>query len=439
MTRNRFDETWHRLRDWTKGQTASERLAAQILQYEGFSGVDPSHPLGGRDGGKDAVATHDGIKYVMAVYFPRGIQTFKNIKAKFENDLASVAHAGARGFAFVTNQELTLSNRAKLIALAKNAKVQLFHLERITAILDAPKMANIREQFLDIEADRKPSVSLGGLGGSAPGAGGGGGAAIGAAATGGDGGPGGDIFDLSGRPGTAPGSGGGGAGAVGDGAVGGEGGGGGEIISETFGPDDLEGIHHFDIQVGKGGVGGPGEDTIVNFCAEDGRVLRQIKAKGGPSAAPPYVPPISHKLSAADLDAGLRVTGMLAAEYVRQRQGLWTIVEGGWDWVTTSVSPFRIPLPLFIEVQTGTLVAGTVLDLEMRILNPDGFLTEQRSCLVVVEGGLTRRSRVTSLVELVGTKAGLWRVQIIAAETVISDLAIEVRMSEQNKPTDGST
>jgi hypothetical protein len=79
-------------------------------------------------------------------------------------------------------------------------------------------------------------------------------------------------------------------------------------------------------------------------------------------------------------------------------------------------------------------VAGTVLDLEMRILNPDGFLTEQRSFLAVVEDSLTRRSRVTNVVELVGAKVGLWRVQIIAAEAVIGDLTIEVRLTEQDKP-----
>ncbi len=54
MARTRDDETWHRLREWTKGQTPSERLAAQILIHEGLIDLDPSHPLGGKDGGKDA-------------------------------------------------------------------------------------------------------------------------------------------------------------------------------------------------------------------------------------------------------------------------------------------------------------------------------------------------------------------------------------------------
>ena len=70
MVRNRYDETWHRLREWTKGQTPSERLAAQILLHEGFSDFDPSHPLGGKDGGKDAIATKEGMRFAMAVYFP---------------------------------------------------------------------------------------------------------------------------------------------------------------------------------------------------------------------------------------------------------------------------------------------------------------------------------------------------------------------------------
>ena len=39
----RWDETWHRLREWTNGQGLSERLAAQILLAEGFTNVDPSH------------------------------------------------------------------------------------------------------------------------------------------------------------------------------------------------------------------------------------------------------------------------------------------------------------------------------------------------------------------------------------------------------------
>jgi hypothetical protein len=106
----RWDETWHRLLEWTSGQAPSERLAAQILLSDGYAGLDPSHPLGGRDGRKDAVATKAGKVWVMAVYFPRGRHDIDEIEAKLLNDLEGVAKNNAHGLAFVTNQELTLGD-----------------------------------------------------------------------------------------------------------------------------------------------------------------------------------------------------------------------------------------------------------------------------------------------------------------------------------------
>lgn len=155
---NRWDETWHRLRGWTNGQGPSERLAAQILQEEGYIGLDPSHPLGGKDGGKDAICKKEDEKWVMAVYFPRGEQTFASIRDKFEGDLCGVEANGAAGIAFVTNQELRLSERQELISLAGSTGVDLFHLERITTILDKPSMGAVRKQFLSIDFSEDSGV-----------------------------------------------------------------------------------------------------------------------------------------------------------------------------------------------------------------------------------------------------------------------------------------
>ncbi|WP_158453339.1 hypothetical protein [Paenibacillus polymyxa] len=33
------DETWFRLKEWTKGQKAAERLASHILNSEGFESI----------------------------------------------------------------------------------------------------------------------------------------------------------------------------------------------------------------------------------------------------------------------------------------------------------------------------------------------------------------------------------------------------------------
>ena len=79
-SRMRQDETWHRLREWTYGQTPSERLAGQLAQAEGYRDYDPAHPLGGPDGGVDALAVRNGKKYVVAVYFAREPQTLPAIR-----------------------------------------------------------------------------------------------------------------------------------------------------------------------------------------------------------------------------------------------------------------------------------------------------------------------------------------------------------------------
>ena len=94
MRRSDGRETWHRLLEWDKGQAPAERLAAVVLLSDGFRNVDPSHPLGGRDGLKDMILTNNGTKWIGAVYFPRGQQIFS--KLKFEHDLEGVKQNKAK-------------------------------------------------------------------------------------------------------------------------------------------------------------------------------------------------------------------------------------------------------------------------------------------------------------------------------------------------------
>jgi hypothetical protein len=159
---NRWDETWQRLLEWTRGQTQSERLAAQVVLEGGFANVDPIHPLGGKDGGKDAWIEKDGELWIMAVYFPRGQQSFKDIEGKFVADFAGAAKNEAKGMAFVTNQELKEGERRDL-AKAVGGQTEIFHLERVVAILDRPHMAGLRSQHLDIDfgpGGLEPTVRL---------------------------------------------------------------------------------------------------------------------------------------------------------------------------------------------------------------------------------------------------------------------------------------
>lgn len=148
-----WDETWRRLREWTNGPGASERLGAQIVLSDGYENLDPSHPLGGPDGRKDAICKKDGESWVMAVYFPTEQQPFSAIKAKLRHDVEGVIKNEADGLVFVTNQQLPLSQRRVLRELVSPIPLDLYHLERITAILDRPGMAPVRRQFLQIDAE----------------------------------------------------------------------------------------------------------------------------------------------------------------------------------------------------------------------------------------------------------------------------------------------
>ncbi len=156
----RTDETHKRLLDWTYNQPPSERLAAQILDAEGYADIDSSHPLGGPDGGRDGECTRNGENGVWAVYFPRHQQTPKAIKDKLKADIEAARKHHPKFLAFVTNQEIRLSERDGLRKLGGDIKIELFHLEKVAGILDRPHMAGVREQFLRIPAAALPPMNV---------------------------------------------------------------------------------------------------------------------------------------------------------------------------------------------------------------------------------------------------------------------------------------
>ncbi|MGG4443723.1 hypothetical protein [Brevibacillus fortis] len=145
------DETWNRLLEWTKGQKAAERLAGHIIHSSGYTSIDPSHPLGGKDSLKDFICAKDGVIWIGAAYFPRGHKDFKTIKKKFLSDLEGVYKNSVEGIIFITNQELTITERKKLMSVSKSTYVEVFHLERLVHILNNPINYGIRLEFLDIE------------------------------------------------------------------------------------------------------------------------------------------------------------------------------------------------------------------------------------------------------------------------------------------------
>lgn len=153
-------ETWNRLIEWDKGQTSSERLSSSILSYEKYESIDPSHPLGGRDGLKDFICKKNDMKFIVSCYFPRSKQNFSTIKNKLKSDSIGISNNNANGIIFITNQELTLSERDQLInEINEKYIVEIYHLERITNILNTTENYGIRLEFLDIEMTKEEQLA----------------------------------------------------------------------------------------------------------------------------------------------------------------------------------------------------------------------------------------------------------------------------------------
>jgi fido (protein-threonine AMPylation protein) len=150
------------LTHWRGGQTAAERLAANLLELDGFVSIDPQCPLGGRDGLKDVICEKNGWTYVGAAYFPGSQKQFKEIREKFKHDLPGVKKNGADGIVFVTNQALTPKERSSLVALAdkERAKALVYHVERIRLLLDSPSGYGLRLEYLDIDMSREEQLSF---------------------------------------------------------------------------------------------------------------------------------------------------------------------------------------------------------------------------------------------------------------------------------------
>lgn len=153
-------ETSTRLLDWTRGQADAERLAGHLLALSGFESVDPSHPLGGRDGLRDARCGKDGKQWTAGFYFPRGQKSFSSIKNKFKKDLQGARQQGTEGFVFVTNQELRVGEREKLADQAANRTVEILHHERLLWLLDDPRGFAFRLEYLEIPMSKEDQVSF---------------------------------------------------------------------------------------------------------------------------------------------------------------------------------------------------------------------------------------------------------------------------------------
>lgn len=150
------------LASWEKGSADAERLCADLLRIDAFDDVDPQHPLGGPDGGKDILCTKDGNTFVAAVYFPRESVKFAATKNKFTSDLDGSLKHNRRGFIFLTNQDLTVGERSDLekIAASKGKRCLIYHRERLRVMLDSPQGYGLRLRHLHVPMSNEEQAAF---------------------------------------------------------------------------------------------------------------------------------------------------------------------------------------------------------------------------------------------------------------------------------------
>lgn len=129
---------------------------------DAFGDVDPQHPLGGPDGGKDVLCTKEGNTFVAAIHFPCEPISFSATKKKFTADLTASLKHDRGGFIFLTNQNLTVGERSKLekIAAGKGKRCLIYHCERLRVMLDSPAGYGLRLRHLNVPMSNEEQAAF---------------------------------------------------------------------------------------------------------------------------------------------------------------------------------------------------------------------------------------------------------------------------------------
>lgn len=137
-------------------------MCCDLLHLVDFGNPDPQHPLGGPDGGKDILVTRNDNRWVVACYFPTTHKTFRDVYSKFEADSNGALRNAGAGIAFFTNQHLTGGERDALSQSAKDAGLEcdIFHLERLRALLDSARGCAVRRRYLGIALNEEETIAF---------------------------------------------------------------------------------------------------------------------------------------------------------------------------------------------------------------------------------------------------------------------------------------
>ena len=165
-------ETDQRLKSYLDtNQLHREQMCRAVLAIDKrFTDVRPRHPRGGKDGGRDIEAIYSGnLKAYGAVGFVNQANDSKEQKkqiiSKFKSDLTSALRSEPKPevFIFLTNLNLTISEKNELIKIAKESNFiycDILDRERIRIALDSADGFSIRFQYLMIPLSETEQASF---------------------------------------------------------------------------------------------------------------------------------------------------------------------------------------------------------------------------------------------------------------------------------------
>lgn len=259
-----------------------------------------------------------------------------------------------------------------------------------------------------VAASTDPSVTLqaetifvGGIGGLAPGASGGGGGAIGPGSIGGPGGPVGRI-KLDGLPGATPGTGGGGGGVVAP-----------DAILPTADPAATEGQGF--------SSGTDGQDGGATTMSIDGVELVRVEGgEGGLTGT-----------GVRRTDSRLAVSALMLVNYAEVREGLVSIVGGGWQSLSVLNLPTPVTFPVYVLFEApGVGVGEYTTGVEVR--GPEGTPRQRLSFPVTVKtaGDVVRIPRCCSLTAEIDI-FGLWTLAVVTPDRELAHIDLLVKRTGQ--------
>jgi hypothetical protein len=231
-------------------------------------------------------------------------------------------------------------------------------------------------------------------------------------------------FFLKQVEGERHGAGGGGQGAVGTYARGGDGGAGGDMSVEQLWLNAGETVR---VRPGKGGQNSSGEDTVVNIYTPEGALRSQLIARPGDAQYLPLPESTGTELLAEEIVGGFSVESLILSEGAINRRGmidLLTTCFVGYEFPTV---PFRANWMLAIGIYLGVLGTEERIQLEIQVLDPEGFCVLQEHTDVDVSS-IFPSKRLFNIVPLQFSSSipGDWRVVVSSGRTILGSTGFNV-------------